>query len=115
MKTQQVKPLPDTPAVIVNVFVKEEHHYHKGAVHLDFHDHFMAHLVSKLKFYLHISKKYCTFGQLENVGVKKKTRSWKETSTEHQHCGIPLKIRTPLLDGIQPNERCFEPEYNFWK
>ena len=49
MKTQQVKPLPDTPAVIVNVFVKEEHHYHKGAVHLDFHDHFMAHLVSKLK------------------------------------------------------------------
>lgn len=59
MKTQQVKPLPDTPAVIVNVFIKEEHHYHKGAVHLDFHDHFMAHLVSKLKFYLHISKKYC--------------------------------------------------------
>lgn len=54
MKTQQVKPLPDTPAVIVNVFVKEEHHYHKGAVHLDFHDHFMVHLVSKLKFYLHI-------------------------------------------------------------
>ena len=49
MKTQQVKPLPDTPAVIVNVFIKEEHHYHKGAVHLDFHDHFMAHLVSKLK------------------------------------------------------------------
>ena len=48
---QQVKPLPDTPAVIVNVFVKEEHHYHKGAFHLDFHDHFMAHLVSKLKFY----------------------------------------------------------------
>jgi len=56
MKTQQVKPLPDTPAVIVNVFIKEEHHYHKGAVHLDFHDHFMAHLVSKLKFYLHISQ-----------------------------------------------------------
>lgn len=50
MKTQQVKPLPGTPAVIVNVFIKEEHHYHKGAVHLDFHDHFMAHLVSKSKF-----------------------------------------------------------------
>lgn len=52
MKTQQVKPLPDTPAVIVNVFIKEEHHYHKGAVHLDFHDHFMAHLVSKIKILL---------------------------------------------------------------
>ena len=68
MKTQQVKPLPDTPAVIVNVFIKEEHHYHKGAVHLDFHDHFMAHLVSKLKFYLHISKKYCTFGRWGRCG-----------------------------------------------
>jgi len=54
MKTQQVKPLPDTPAVIVNVFIKEEHHYHKGAVHLDFHDHFIANLASKLKIYLHI-------------------------------------------------------------
>ena len=42
MKTQQVKPLPDTTAVIVNVFVKEEHHYHKGAVHLDIRDSFIT-------------------------------------------------------------------------
>lgn len=46
--------ITDAPIIIVNVVVKEEHHYHKGAVHLDFHDHFIANLVSKLKIYLHI-------------------------------------------------------------
>ena len=44
-----------------------------------------------------------------------KTRSGKETSTGHQHCGIPQKKQDTLLDDIQPNERCFEPEYNFGK
>ncbi len=42
MKTQQVKPLPDTPAVIVNVFVKEEHHYHEGSIHMDIRDSFIT-------------------------------------------------------------------------
>ena len=46
--------ITDAPIVIVKVIVKEEHHYHKGAVHLDFHDHFIANLTSKLKIYLHI-------------------------------------------------------------
>ena len=46
--------ITDAPIVIVKVIVKEEHHYHKGAVHLDFHNHFIANLASKLKIYLHI-------------------------------------------------------------
>lgn len=33
---------PDAPIVIVNVIVNEEHHYHKGAVHMDIHDNLIA-------------------------------------------------------------------------
>ena len=32
----------DAPIVIVNVIVNEEHHYHKGAVHMDIHDNLIA-------------------------------------------------------------------------
>ena len=69
-----------------------------------------THSLIKIKILLAYLEKILYLWAVEKVGLKKKTRSWKETNTGHQHCGIPQKIRTPLLDGIQPNERCFEPE-----
>ncbi len=45
----------------------------------------------KIKILLAYLEKILYLWAVEKVGLKKKTRSWKKTSTGHQHCGIPQK------------------------
>ena len=50
-----------------------------------------------------------------SAGQEKKLALGKRRAQDTNTAEYRRKNRTPLLDDIQPNERCFEPEYNSGK